>query len=531
MSYDLVLIHPPAIYDFREKVIFPGPVTYTAHRSTGQFIIPPVGMLSIADYLDRNGYSVLVDNIGNRMVNNKHFDAEKHIGNLSAKVYGVGLHWCHHSQGAIEIARLCKKLHPDAMVVLGGLTATVFHEEVILKFSFIDAVIRGEAEKPFLLLMNALEKHKKLELVPNLTFRDSGGGIRSTPLMEPSVDLDEFEFTRLDLIEPKRSFCGLGWPPDWTIPILRGCSYNCVTCGGSKDIYKTYLGREKPALRSPEKVAEDIHKLNDQGVQHVFLCHDPRMGGKEYCNRLIASLRGGKFNLTHLCTELFYPASEEYIKELLKIGFASVNLTISPDSGAVSVRKAHGRNYSNEELFKTVEICKRYGIPLTIFSMIPLANDTPETIRENLEMEERIYIEGEGIGRVLYSLGPLILLEPGSLAFDFPKSYGYRLIFKNLEDYIRGMSLPSWHQWISYETKHLNRKLIATLIIDSIEHSLNLRERYGLLSSSQAEMGRFWLVTANKMVIGEVDQAMSLHDEGERLNKLKLFEESLYKSS
>jgi len=29
MGYDAILIHPPAIYDFRKKVTFPGPIAYT----------------------------------------------------------------------------------------------------------------------------------------------------------------------------------------------------------------------------------------------------------------------------------------------------------------------------------------------------------------------------------------------------------------------------------------------------------------------------------------------------------------------
>jgi radical SAM superfamily enzyme YgiQ (UPF0313 family) len=130
-NYDIILIHPPAIYDFREKVIFPNLIAYTSVGSTQQFIIPPIGLLSIADYLDRNGYHVIVDNIGERMMTSKSFNAEEHIRNLSAKVYAIDLHWCVHSQGAIEIARLCKKLYPEAMVVLGGLTATIFHEEIL----------------------------------------------------------------------------------------------------------------------------------------------------------------------------------------------------------------------------------------------------------------------------------------------------------------------------------------------------------------------------------------------------------------
>ncbi len=69
---------------------------------------------------------------------------------------------------------------------------------------------------------------------------------------------------------------------------------------------------------------------------------------------------------------------------------------------------------------------------------------------------------------MLTSFGPLILLDPGSLAFDYSEEFGYKLVFRRLEDYIKGMSMPSWHQWISYETKSLDRAEIANLTIELI---------------------------------------------------------------
>ena len=59
----------------------------TVSENTNQLMAPPVGMLSIADYLGRNGYKVLVDNIGERTITSESFNAEKHIANLSARVY------------------------------------------------------------------------------------------------------------------------------------------------------------------------------------------------------------------------------------------------------------------------------------------------------------------------------------------------------------------------------------------------------------------------------------------------------------
>ncbi len=166
---------------------------YTVRESTDQFIIPPVGMLSIAEYLERHGYRVKVDNLGERLVSDSGFDAVGHIKGLSAKVIGIDLHWCLHSQGAIELARACKEAHPESFIVLGGLTSTVFSEEIIQKYDFIDAVIRGEAEKPFLELMKGLEQDDKLDEVPNLTFRDSEGKVSVNSMMTPAETLDEYD--------------------------------------------------------------------------------------------------------------------------------------------------------------------------------------------------------------------------------------------------------------------------------------------------------------------------------------------------
>ena len=100
--------------------------------------------------------------------------------------------------------------------------------------------------------------------------------------------------------------------------------------------------------------------------------------------------------------------------------------------------------------------------------MMALANDTPETIRATWEWWEQICsFNLNGKAPVDYAFGPMLLLDPGSLAFDLPTSYGYNLIFKDFEDYVQGMSNPSWHQWISYETKSLNRDAIAKLTINS----------------------------------------------------------------
>ncbi len=540
MKYDVLFLHPPAIYDFRKRVIFPGAIARTVPFSTSQFLIIPIGLLSMAEYLERHGFKAKIYNLGEMMLADRYFEVESFLKREEAKIYALDLHWCVHVQGAIELAKLCKRLKPSSKVLLGGLTASCFHIELIEKFNFIDYVIRGEGERPLLQLV----KEKNLEAVPNLTYRSRDGRIKINPVGKPCETLDEFDFTRLDLVEPRsllidRSLGGITkkW---WCIPFCRGCIYNCVGCGASAYSYSKMFNRQKPAFRNPEKIAEDIEKLRQRGINLVSIFQDPRMGGKNYLEKMIAAFRREKIDLDGMDMELFSPANEEYLKNLSSIGIP-LALTISPESGVESVRSAHGRRYSNSEVLHTVELCQKYNIDLGIFFMLALGEETQESLRQTWDFWEKLYqmnfnshLKGECTSMVKPEFGFMLLLDPGSLAFDFPEKYGYRLFFKNIEDYYRAMSLPSWHLWLSYETKYLGRKEILLLILQSLEKKLELEEKYRLFDhpSENASFGfeRF-KIKAWHAIAERVDEILNISNQAERNDRLltlkDMFEEYL----
>jgi B12-binding domain/radical SAM domain protein len=530
LKYDVLLIHPPAIYDFRETPIFPGAMGSTVEQI--QFIKVPIGMLSIAEYLDRYQYKVLIDNIGERMVTSEAFNVENHIRETSARVYAIGLHWQQHSQGAIEIARICKKLHPDSLVVLGGLTATCFHTEIMQKYEFIDAVIRGEAEKPFLEFIKAINQYGKITDTPNLTYRTGTGEIRVIQLMKPSENLDEFEFTRFDLVEPKTSIFSLnGDPPRGFLIICRGCVNRCITCGGSSYTYKKYLGMGKPAFRSPGKIIDDIKKLNKQGIRIINLFQDPRMGGKRYYQELFSLLSDEKIYIDWLTFDIFSPVNEEFAKELASIG-KQITLYFCPESGSCAVRKAQGRCYTNEEIVNTVKLCHRYHISVQTFFTAGLAGESHDTMKDTWELWEklssldRIAISKGILGNPNHNspvAGPIIgpeIIDPGSLAYDFSERYGYKLAFKNIEGYIDALSKPSWHQWLNFETDQLDTDSLVELMFESIEYAINEREKYGLYNNYEAAVRRLRL-KADRVILNEAKNIMIIEDVLERESRLK----------
>lgn len=517
--HDVIIIHPPALYDFRKMSLFPGALGASPEQV--QFSKVPIGSLSVAEYLDRHGYRVVIDNLCDRMVTSRTFDADEHLQNLSASVFAIGLHFQQHAQGALEIARLCKKYHPGSLVVMGGLTATCFADEIISSYDYVDAVIRAEAEKPFLQLVQALEKNGKLTDTPNLTYRTTEGEIRTTPLLPASTDLDEFEFTRFDLIEPKTSIFPENAPPRWSLTVCRGCTYNCSICGGSAYTYKKYLGMAKPAFRSPGKIISDIRKMNEQGITCLGLYQDARMGGRKYWQELFAGLAGAEIQIERLSLDLLVPADEEFIRAAAKIG-RQVFMHICPDTGSDEVRRQLGRNYSNEDLLNTVAICHKYGLPVTTFFSVGLAGETGENVKETWDVWSKL----SKMDRAAHAAGKFaapcggpivgpIVLDPGSQAFDQPEAYGYRLKYKNLKEYVAGLMQPSWHQWLNYDTPQLDNAAMVDQIHATMQFAVEQRYSTGFYDDAEAiaESARNAL---DRQVVLEVNNIAAVDDKATR---------------
>lgn len=523
-AYDIVLIHPPAHYDFRHKPLFTGALGRSVE--TVQFTKVPIGMLSLAEYQDRHGFKVMIDNIGDRMVSDPDFNVEQHIKNTRARIFAIGLHFQWHSQGAVEIARLCRKHHPNVPVIMGGLTATCFHEEIIGKFDCVDAILRGEAEKPLLQLLQAYEEKGRITATSNLTYRDDDGQVVVTPMMEPSQTLDDFEFTRFDLIEPKTSIFAKDTVHRWSLEVCRGCIYNCTICGGSAYSYKKYLGMKKPAFRSPSKIVTDIKRLNEQGIRFVGLFQDMRMAGKKYWKELVATLIKEKPELERLSLDLLVPADEEFIREISRIG-RKIIFHLCPDTGSDKVRRQLGRHYSNEAILETIRICHNYRIPVTNFFSVGLAGESEKEMQETWDLWAKLdQMDHEARLRGHYGdidenvpiggqiLGPIVL-DPGSMAFDSPEKHGFKLLYKTFEEYLNGLSQPSWHQWMNYETELYDKESIFEMIFQSTEFTIDQREKYGFFSSQEAYYERC-KVEADRVIVKELDNIMNLENPGER---------------
>ncbi|HLA82487.1 MAG TPA: radical SAM protein, partial [Thermoleophilia bacterium] len=356
--------------------------------------------------------------------------------------------------------------------------------------------------------------------LPNLTYRSQEGEVEVTPLMEASRDLNEFEFTRLDLLEPKTSVYVPGAANRWSLIVCRGCAYDCTICGGSAYAYRRHFGMPRPAFRSPAKVVADIKRLVEQDVRFIGLYQDPRVAGQAYWKELRDLLIKERPQFERLSLDLLVPADEEFIRDVAAIS-RNVILHLCPDTGSDAVRNRLGRRYTNASILETIKLCLKYRIPVTNFFSVGLAGETESEMKETWDLWRRLDAlnqetaqegsfadidETVAIGGQV--MGP-ILLDPGSRAFDDPEACGYKLLYKNLEEYVEALSLPSWHQWLNYETELLDRAAIIELIQRSMDFVIDQREAAGFYSGPEAHYERCRL-EADRVVVETIDALMHL---------------------
>jgi B12-binding domain/radical SAM domain protein len=512
---DLVLLHPPAVYDFRTRPAFLGPLA-DAVPSTAMFEMYPVGLTSLAAFLERNHYNVEIVNLAYRMLQDSRFDVGDHLRRMSAPVFGIDLHWLPHVQGALGIIELVKQLHPESRTLVGGLSASYYHEELV-RYPFVDFVLRGDStEEPARQLLQALRELRPLETVENLTWKKPDGAVVVNPLTFVPTNLDYVDVPAyrylLRSMFKYRSLRNLVPHMEWLhYPVTlvlgaRGCTENCAVCGGSRSAYRRICGRERPAFRSPEKLAADVATIASFSRAPIFMVHDPRMAGAQAAARLFSLLERMQ-PPNELVFELYYPADDAFFDAIARsVPTWSVEMTLeSPDE---TLRRRNGKfPWSNAVVERTIERALAHNCgKLDVFFMTGLPGQRYEDALQIAAYGEHL-LERFGASRRLHPfvapLGPF--LDPGSRAFEEP-ALGYTRFCRTLEDHRQAFLHDTWHKVLSYETSTMTRDEIVRATYEVAERLNDLKRRYELIDQRTFADVRLRLKLA-RYLVGQPDES------------------------
>lgn len=508
MPTDLVLLHAPSVYDFRQKTILYGPVSDLIPPST-VFEMYPIGLTSIAEYLERSGYRVRIVNLAVRMLRDKRFDAEAFIKRLSAPIFGIDLHWMVHSHGAVEVAKLVKKWHPQSKVIFGGFSSSYFYKE-LLELPEIDYVLRGDStEEPFRQLMDCLKNEREPETVPNLAWKDSQCRVHENQFSNVPTDISNVMVNHygyvVRAVARYRDLVSYTPVKDWlrypitAVLTCRGCTQNCVICGGSAAAFRHFLNRERPVFRSPESVIRDVKNISRFSNGPIFILGDLREPGENYASEVLGMLQKAKVK-NQFILELFYPAQRDLLQQM-STACPNFSLEISPETHDPEIRKAIGRPYSDQALEDTIADALDVGCGrLDIFYMIGLPKQTPQSVMDTIDYCGYLLKRFKGDKRLSLFISPLApFLDPGSLGFEQPERYGYHILFRSLEEHRRALVSPHWKYSLNYQTDWMTRQQIVDVSYEAILRLNQLKEKYGVISEKLARVSEHRIKAAQEM--------------------------------
>ncbi len=528
----IILLHAPSVYDFRKRITLWGPISDLI-PSNPVFDMYPIGFASIAEYLERHGHRTRIINLAVRMLLDPEFEAEKLLSTLNPVAFGIDLHWLPHAHGALEIAQLIKKIHPQIPVIVGGFSSSYFHEEIITNYS-VDFVLRGDStEEPLRQLIECIDsgaKPRDLKRIPNLTWKDANGISQVNPFSYVPVDLDgvliDYNFMVNAVIRDLNLLNNLPFAKWLKYPITvaltcRGCTCNCTVCGGSAYSSGHFFNRSKPAYRSPEVVALDLRKISQISRGPMFILGDIRQAGMDYAYRLLNTIQGID---NQVILEFFWPVDRSFMEEVAA-AIKHFIIQISPESHDEVVQRYSGKPFSDNAIRTSIEHilaagCKR----MDVFFMSGLPGQTPKSVIGSIDYCSQLSRQFNGDERLKFFISPLApFLDPCSLAYEKPKMYGYKKYCHTLEDHRNALLAPSWKYILSYETRWISRAELVECTYQAALKLNRLKAEYGHIKQEQAMITEERILLAIELMkyIDQLVETRSLQELQKELLKLR----------
>jgi B12-binding domain/radical SAM domain protein len=524
---DLLLLHAPSVYDFRERAILYGPVSDMVPSST-VFEMYPLGFLTIASYLHDRGLKVRIVNLALRMMNSQRFDVPKFLAKQRPKAIGIDLHWLPHAHGALEVARIAKELHPDVPIIMGGLSSTYYHRELI-GYPQVDFVLRGDStEPPLHQLLLALQSATPLDKIPNLTWKDANG-VHVNPLSFIPVTLDYVDLRPDLMVEMVMRYRDLestlpfnGWwnNPITTVFTVKGCAFECVTCGSSATACSHLTKRQKPVYRSPASLVSNMQAIARLTHAPILLVGDLLMPGPEHAAEVLERLRQADLP-NQTVFEFFALPPVSFLRDIDRC-VRNWSMEFSPESHEQAVRDAQEgeSGYTTEDMEAVIKEAVRLRCSrIDIFFMIGLPAQTTASVRSTVEYCGHLFELGDKrLSCFISPMGPFI--DPGSRGFEQPDKFGYRLYARTLEQHRQLLIQPTWEYILNYETKWMTRRELVDATYDAAERLNELKIQHGRLSKRRGRSVAQGIAAA-RALRARLDEGMARGDIGAVSETLK----------
>lgn len=340
-------------------------------------LMPPLGMLSIAAVLEREGiYVEIIDCYATPM---PLAELVEEIVRRGPDCLGVSTTTSSFNEG-YRVAAAVKEKAPQIFTLFGGAHACTIGAPLLDSFPAIDALVIGEGENSMLELAQA--GFKRIGEIPGVAYRGADGkGVLSggRELIKNLDDLPFPAYSKLPQFPRSYNLPLFSYPtaPNTSIISSRGCPYSCSYC--DRSVFSRGF-----RFNSPEYIVEHMAMLNrDFGIRHVSFYDDlftfDRKRVAEFCE--IKERKGVK--VTYNCIARLEHVDSELLALLKSSGCWQVNFGI--ESGDPEIVKQHRKFLGLDEVGRKLQMVKESGMRVKGLFMVGLPGEDETAIRRTID--------------------------------------------------------------------------------------------------------------------------------------------------
>jgi anaerobic magnesium-protoporphyrin IX monomethyl ester cyclase len=343
----LLLIRPPALHTVESEV----PDAVEAENMS----YPPLALMSLATWIRAKTHHevAIVD------AQSDHLDyaaLERRIAEYQPDAVGITAFTVQLVDVHKTVAT-ARKVPSVKHVVLGGPHINDFPQESV-NLPGVDAVVKGEGQKPLELLLDCWERGESPRGIPGVYAHPDD------PIPTEDVylanELDDYPIVDRTIVDYQQYYDVMGSGGIFTTMISsRGCPYRCSFCNTPRHRYR---------VMSPTRVCDEIQACIDLGIREIYFVDDTfNITNKrvhDLCDEILR--RGQKFRWT--VRFRVKGVDRPLIEKMKAAGCGRIQFGVEQgtEEGLLRLRK----DVTAREIESAFRVCREVGVETVAYFMI-----------------------------------------------------------------------------------------------------------------------------------------------------------------
>jgi radical SAM superfamily enzyme YgiQ (UPF0313 family) len=431
------------------KVLFAVPRSYNPKQMYREY---PLGVGFLGTILKQQGHEVRIFDQNAEGTNDSALlDL---VGTFQPAVVGFSVITPNYPVARQQM-RAIRLRHPDVPLIVGGIHASMFPEDLIADGA--QAVVLGEGESVISMLLACLTEDREPNQISGLVFRSKAGELVRTPGWSQTSALDDLPFV-------DRRLYNLPRYTHHSMLASRGCPHHCTFCCN----YTGTIRNDGVAIRFHERVIDEMQHLRDAfGAEQIFFADDIFLLRKhdihQFCRACSARALGVRW-IGQMRADRVDPAIASSMKEA-----GCQRIYFGVESGSEAILQRARKGMTKDQIRRGV----RAAIDCGLRAKTGWIYGLPGSLAEQYEsIEFMLELRPHEIS--IHQLIPF----PGTVYYQQPDRFGIRIANpKNFESFCYG----GLEGDIRFD--YLNHQELVTLLEDTAD----ALEAAGYVNSDQAD--------------------------------------------